>query len=75
MQFVYLAMLFSSCQNGSSLHQSCQSGLSGSGRDEILKNCRASIEPDAGAKSRFSVSYRVFTMAGIKQREHLVVSL
>ena len=29
----------------------------------ILKNCRASIGSDAGAKSRFSVSDRVFAIA------------
>ena len=37
----------------------------------ILKNCRASIGSDAGAKSRFSMSDRVFAIAGIKLREHL----
>ena len=29
----------------------------------FLKNCRASIRPDTGAKLRFSVSDRVFTIA------------
>ena len=38
----------------------------------ILKNFRASIGPDPGAKSKFSVSDRVFIIAAIKQREHLV---
>ena len=38
----------------------------------ILKNCRTSIGPDAAVKSRFSVSDRVFSLARIKQREHLV---
>ena len=47
-------------------------GLFGSGQAWILKNCQASIGPDAGAKSRFSVSVRVFEIDGIKQREHLV---
>ena len=42
------------------------------GRAWIWKKCRASIGPDAGAKLRFSVSNRVFAIAGIKQREHLV---
>ena len=37
----------------------------------ILKNCRASIEPDAGAKSRVLMSTRVFAITGIKQREHV----
>ena len=37
----------------------------------ILKNCQTSIEPDAGAKSRFLMSARVFAIAGIKQREHV----
>ena len=36
-----------------------------------MKNSRASIGPDAGVKLRFSVSNRVFAIAGIKQREHL----
>ena len=45
---------------------------SGSGRAcaWILKSFRASIGPDARAKLRFSVS---FVIAGIKQREHLLV--
>ena len=38
----------------------------------ILKNYRASIGPDVGAKSRFSVSDRIFAIAGIKPRKHLV---
>ena len=30
----------------------------------ILKNCRASVGPDAGVKSKFSVSNRAFAIAG-----------
>ena len=47
---------------------------SGSGRARgwILKNCRAAIGPDAGAKSRFSVIDRVFAFAGIKRIKQLV---
>ena len=41
----------------------------------ILKSCRASIEPDARAKSRFSASDRVFAIVGVKQREHFVTSV
>ena len=37
-----------------------------------FKNFSPSIGPAAGVKSRFSVSDRVFAMAGIKQRERLV---
>ena len=48
------------------------SGFSGRVWSWILKNCRASIGPDAGKKLRFSVNDRVFAIAGIKQREHLV---
>ena len=44
----------------------------GSGRARVLKNCRDSIGPDAGAKSRFLVSDRVFAIDGIMQKEHLV---
>ena len=47
----------------------------GFGPGRNLKNCRASIGSDAGAKSKFSVSDRVFVIAGIKQREHLVASI
>ena len=39
---------------------------------ELKKNCLASIGPDVGVKSRFSVCDRVFAIAGIKQRERLV---
>ena len=42
---------------------------SGSGRAWISKNCRASIGLGAGAKSTFSVSDMVFTIAEIKQRK------
>ena len=45
---------------------------SGRARAWILKNCLASILPDARAKSRFSVSDKIFAINGIKQREHLV---
>ena len=47
---------------------------SGSGRAQawILKICRVSIGPDAVAKSRYSLSDRVFAIAEIKQRKHLV---
>ena len=38
----------------------------------ILKSCRASIGPGTVAKLKFSVSDGVFTIDGIKQREHLV---
>ena len=38
----------------------------------VLKNCRASIWPDAGTKATFSVRDRDFGIAGIKRREHLV---
>ena len=38
----------------------------------LLKICRASIGPDAGAKSRFLVSHNVIAIAGMTQREHLV---
>ena len=43
-------------------------GLFGSGqyRAWILKNCRASIGLDAGAKSRFSMSDRIFSIDEIK---------
>ena len=37
----------------------------------ILKKCRVSIGPDAGAKWRFSVSDRVYAIAGIKQKDTL----
>ena len=55
-------------------NHSGQSGSGFSGRvcAKILKNFRASIGPDAGAKSRFSVNDRAFEIAGIKQREHVV---
>ena len=54
--------------------QSCQSGSGFSSRVQvwILKNYRASIGPDAGAKLRFLVSDRVFTIAEIKLKEDLV---
>ena len=51
------------------------SGFSGRVPAWILKNCRASIGPVAGAKSRFSVSDRVFAIDGVKQKEHLVASI
>ena len=37
-----------------------------------LKSCRASIGPDAGAKSRFFMNDRASAIAGIKQRECFV---
>ena len=40
---------------------------SGSGQAWILKKCRASIGPNAGAKARFSVNDRVFAIARIEQ--------
>ena len=56
-----------SCQSGSGLSGRVRAGLgligSGSGRAWILKNCLTSIEPDTGAKSRFSVSGRFFAIA------------
>ena len=69
-----LALGEHSFEETSQRRQSCQSGLGCSGRARawILKHCRASIRPDAGAKPRFSVSYRVFAIAGIKQGNHLV---
>ena len=39
----------------------------------ILKIYQASIEPDAGAKTRFLVSDRAFVIAGIKQSKHLAL--
>ena len=45
---------------------------SGWARDWILKNCRTSIGPYAGAKLNISVSDTVFAIAGIKQKEHVV---
>ena len=63
-----------SCQSGSGFSSQAAGFESRSGRAPawILKNFRASIELDAGAKLRFSVSDRAFVIAGIKQREHLV---
>ena len=54
----------------SQIGQSC-SGFSGWVRAWISKICRALIGPDLGAKSRFSVSNRVFAIAEIKQRSTL----
>ena len=53
------------------MYQSCQSGSDFSGRVRtwIFKNCRASIGPDAGAKSRFSVSNMAFAIDGIKRKK------
>ena len=50
------------------MYQSYQlgSGFSGRGQARILKKHRASTGPNAGAKSRFSVSDKI---VGIKQRE------
>ena len=44
---------------------------SGRARTWFLKNCRALIRREAGAKPRFSVRDTIFAMAGIKQREHI----
>ena len=60
------------CNVHNTADQSYQSDLGLSGSVRILKNWRASIGPDTGAKSTFSVSDMVFTIAERKQREHLV---
>ena len=41
----------------------------------LVSELSVSIAPDAGTKSKFSVSGRVFAIAGIKQRGQLVCIL